>query len=132
MVTQQTADDGSTTFDTQVHSYVPDGTPSSMTNSSRNKTLSTQKLSLMDYATPTANVSAFCRSVLSALIPNEFWGEGDTQTHNKGLFMKIVDRFIKLRRFETVSLHDAVQGMKVCDIARAVDLPQAGHLTGLC
>jgi Telomerase ribonucleoprotein complex - RNA binding domain len=74
----------------------------------------------MDYATPAANVSAFCRSVLSTLIPNDFWGEGDTQTHNKGLFMKSVDRFIIMRRFETVSLHNVIQGMKVSNTNCAV------------
>jgi len=110
---------------------MPNGNSDPMTNPSESKTLPTRKPSLMDYATPTVNVSAFCRSVLSILIPNEFWGEGDTQIHNKGLFMKVVDRFIMLRRFETVSLHDAVQGMKVCDIARAVDLPYAGYFAGL-
>lgn len=103
---------------------MPDKNPGSMTNSPGIKTLPSPKPSLMSYATPTANVSAFYRSVLSILIPNDFWGEGDTQTNNKDLFMKAVDRFITLRRFETVSLHDTVQGMKVCDFAHAVDLPQ--------
>jgi len=131
MATQQIIDDGSTAFDTQIHIHMPNGNSDPMTNPSESKTLPTRKPSLMDYATPTVNVSAFCRSVLSILIPNEFWGEGDTQIHNKGLFMKVVDRFIMLRRFETVSLHDAVQGMKVCDIARAVDLPYAGYFAGL-
>lgn len=124
MAAQQNIDDGSTAFDTQIHVHIPNGNPGSMTNPSGSNTLPSRKLSLMDYATPTANVSAFCRSVLSALIPNDFWGEDDTQTHNKGLFMKVVDRFITLRRFETVSLHDALNGMKVCDNSRAVDLPQ--------
>lgn len=131
MATQQTIDDGSTALNTQIHIHMPNGNPGSMTNPSGSKTLPTRKPSLMDYATPKASVSAFCRSVLSTLIPHGFWGEADTQTHNKSLFMKVVDRFITLRRFETVSLHDAVQGMKACDIARAIDLPHAGYLTGL-
>jgi telomerase reverse transcriptase len=67
----------------------------------------------MDYATPMANISAFCCAVLAQLIPDEFWGEGDVQAHNKFLLLNNLDRFISLRRFETLSLHDVVQGMKV-------------------
>jgi telomerase reverse transcriptase len=115
MATQQTIEDESTAFDTQIHGHMSNGNSDSTTNSSESKKLPSRKSSLMDYATPTAHVSAFCRSVLSTLIPNGFWGEDDTQTSNKDLFMKVVDRFITLRRFETVSLHDAVQGMKVCE-----------------
>lgn len=68
---------------------------------------------MMDYATPIANVSAFCRAVLSKLIPNEFWGLGEVQSHNMRVFSRNVDRFITLRRFESLSLHEVVQGMKV-------------------
>jgi hypothetical protein len=131
MATQQTMDDRSTAFDTQIHVNMPSGDSDSTKNLSRNKELPSGKTSLLDYATPAANVSAFCYSVLSTLIPNDFWGEGDTQTHNKGMFMKNVGRFITLRRFETISLHDAVQGMKVGDITRAVDLLQTAYSTGL-
>lgn len=67
----------------------------------------------MDLASPSANVSAFCRAVLGRVIPDEFLGIGEDQTHNKQVLMKNVDRFVDLRRFETLSLHDAVQGMKV-------------------
>lgn len=67
----------------------------------------------MDLASPSADVSAFCRAVLSRVIPDEFWGVGEDQTHNKQVLLKNVDRFVDLRRFETLSLHDVVQGMKV-------------------
>jgi hypothetical protein len=113
MATQQTTCDESTAFETQIHVHVPDVNADSTIKSTSAKKLPSRKRSLMDYATPTASVSAFCRSVLSTLIPNEFWGDGNTQTHNKDVFMKSVDRFITLRRFETVSLHDVIQGMKV-------------------
>lgn len=122
MSTQQTTCDGSTAFDTQIHGQVPDVNPDATAKPNSMKKSTSRKPSLMDYATPTANVSAFCRSVLSTLIPNAFWGEGDTQRHNKGLFMKSVDRFIALRRFETLSLHDVIQGMKVRNTGHPVDL----------
>lgn len=72
-----------------------------------------QYTSLVDLATPIAHVSAFCQAVLKRLIPNEFWGTGDVQTHNKDLFLTNVDRFVKLRRFESMNLHDLRQGFKV-------------------
>lgn len=127
MIMQQTLEDGSTAFDTQINDHPHNWDPDQTTNLCASKELSPRKPTLMDYATPTAEVSAFCRSVLSVLIPDNFWGEGDTQTHNKGLFMKVVDRFITLRRFETFSLHDAVQGMKVRNISFTPDLSQSGY-----
>ncbi|TPX14184.1 uncharacterized protein E0L32_000578 [Thyridium curvatum] len=75
-----------------------------------------QYTSLADLATPIAHVSAFCQAVLKRLIPNEFWGTGDVQTHNKDLFLTNVDRFVKLRRFESMNLHDLRQGFKVTEI----------------
>jgi telomerase reverse transcriptase len=113
MATQQTTCDGSTAFETQFDVHVRDINLESTAKTTPAKKSLTGKPSLMDYATPTANVSAFCRSVLLTLIPTEFWGEGDTQAINKDVFMRSVDRFITLRRFETLSLHDAIQGMKV-------------------
>lgn len=129
METQQTLYDESTIFDTQIHTQMPNMNPDSMTNSDLAKALPSPKQSLIDYATPTANVSAFCCSVLSTIIPDDFWGEGDMQVHNKGLFMKTVDRFIHVRRFETVSLHDAIQGMKV-SLNRVVGLLHLVRLYG--
>ncbi|OBT76587.1 hypothetical protein VF21_05363 [Pseudogymnoascus sp. 05NY08] len=75
-----------------------------------------KKDSIMDLATPSANVSAFCRAVLGRVIPDEFFGTGEDQVHNKQVLMKNMDRFIELRRFETLSLHDVTQGMKICTI----------------
>ncbi|KAL5345486.1 Telomerase reverse transcriptase [Pseudogymnoascus australis] len=75
-----------------------------------------RKENIMDLACPSANVSAFCRAVLGRVIPDEFLGIGEDQTHNKQILMKNMDRFVDLRRFETLSLHDAVQGMKISAI----------------
>jgi telomerase reverse transcriptase len=72
-----------------------------------------EKRSLMDHATPTAMVSAFCRAVLSHLIPHDFWGTGELRAHNERVFYQNVDRFIELRRFENLSLHEVSQGIKV-------------------
>ncbi|KAF9878997.1 putative telomerase reverse transcriptase [Colletotrichum karsti] len=71
---------------------------------------------ITDLATPTAHVSAFCRAVLAKIIPNEFWGVGDTQTHNRNAIFKKVDHFIKLRRFESMSLEEVMEGLKVTNM----------------
>lgn len=68
---------------------------------------------ITDLANPKSHVSAFCQAALSKMIPNGFWGEGDTMRHNKRLVLRKVDHFIKLRRFETMSLHEIIQGLKV-------------------
>lgn len=68
---------------------------------------------IVDYAIPFANVSAFCRAVLGKLIPNDFWGQGVGGDHNREVIMHAIDRFIRLRRFESFTLHRVIQGLKV-------------------
>lgn len=68
---------------------------------------------LVSLATPHSDVSAFCQAVLSNLIPNRFWGEGNQGEGNKHFVMRNVDRFVRLRRFESLSLHAVFQGLKV-------------------
>lgn len=69
--------------------------------------------SLVTLATPHANVSAFCRAVLSKLVPRGFWGDGDQGQGNERIVMDSVDRFVRLRRFESFSLHLVFQRLKV-------------------
>jgi telomerase reverse transcriptase len=69
--------------------------------------------SLTELATPVSDISAFCRAVLSKVIPNDFWGQSEIQEHNKACFLKQVHHFINLRRFESMCLHEVMQGMKV-------------------
>ncbi|KAJ6445860.1 RING-finger domain containing protein [Purpureocillium lavendulum] len=73
--------------------------------------------SFLDLASPVSHVSAFCQAVLSKIIPSGFWGQEDILCHNKTTFLRNVDRFIKLRRFESMTLHDIAQGLKVADLA---------------
>ncbi|KAL0475706.1 Telomerase ribonucleoprotein complex RNA binding domain-containing protein, partial [Neurospora intermedia] len=80
-----------------------------------------QSYSLLDLATPISSISAFCQAVLSKIIPNDFWGssdseEGHSPDHNKSVFLKQIDAFIRLRRFESMTLHHLVQGMKLSSI----------------
>ena len=70
--------------------------------------------SIIDLATPHAQVSAFCRAVLSNLIPDEFWGLGGQGRNNRQVTMQNVDKFVRLRRFEAMSLHCCFQKIEVC------------------
>ncbi|KAL8935567.1 MAG: hypothetical protein Q9211_004632 [Gyalolechia sp. 1 TL-2023] len=70
-------------------------------------------LTIVDHATPYSSVSALCRAVLTNLIPSEFWGQGVDGAHNKKIVMCNVDRFIRLRRFESLTLHAVAQDLKV-------------------
>ncbi|RGP65641.1 telomerase reverse transcriptase [Fusarium longipes] len=72
--------------------------------------------SLVELATPPFRVSSFCQAVLSKVIPNSFWGDGDVREHNKSTLMRKVDHFIRLRRFETMSLHEITQDLKITEI----------------
>lgn len=78
--------------------------------------------SLTELATPPSQVSAFCRATLSKMIPNEFWGSGPHQLHNKRLIMSKVDHFVKLRRFEYMSLGEVADGLKVCSVVMSRDV----------
>ncbi|KAI8178655.1 Telomerase reverse transcriptase [Colletotrichum sp. SAR 10_75] len=66
-----------------------------------------------DLATPAPHVSAFCRAVLARLIPDAFWGSGPDQAHNRDLVFRRVDHFVGLRRFESMSLEEVTDGIKV-------------------
>jgi telomerase reverse transcriptase len=67
----------------------------------------------MDHATPTSCVAAFCVAVMRHLIPDEFWGTGEEQIHNRDIFLINVKNFVLLRRFESMTLHEVAQGIKV-------------------
>lgn len=72
-----------------------------------------QYKSLVDLAIPSSQVSVYCQAVLAKIIPDHFWGEGEVQSHNKATIMGKIDHFVKLRRFETMSLHEIYQDLKV-------------------
>lgn len=71
------------------------------------------KYSLTDYATPAPSVSAFCRAVLRKLIPPRFFGIGEDGLANKRVIFTHVDRFVRMRRFESLNLHEVCQGLKI-------------------
>ncbi|OXV06383.1 hypothetical protein Egran_05849 [Elaphomyces granulatus] len=72
-----------------------------------------QKSCLTDHSTPASSVSAFCRAVLQRLVPDEFYGVGDDGKSNRRVVLKNVDRFVRMSRFESLSLHEVCKGLKV-------------------
>ena len=88
---------------------------SSCANTGHEKTdgNTTANHSLLDAASSTEQVSAFCRAVLSKIIPNAMLGCGVEGQENLRTMMKYVDRFVHLRRFENWSLHNVYQSLKV-------------------
>ncbi|EFX01630.1 telomerase reverse [Grosmannia clavigera kw1407] len=71
---------------------------------------------LVELATPLQRVSTFCQAVILNVVPNDFWGNGEAQAKNRQAVLKKVDLFLRLRRFETLNLHDLMQGIKISDI----------------
>jgi telomerase reverse transcriptase len=67
---------------------------------------------LVELSTSPTQVSSFCQAVLAKIIPVEFWGT-EWQGHNKATVMKKVDHFVKMRKYESMSLHEVIQEMKV-------------------
>ena len=63
-------------------------------------------------ASSVARVSAFCRAVIRNVIPFELVGAESVQSPNWKVLMQQVDKFLRLRRFETVTLEDILQGLK--------------------
>jgi telomerase reverse transcriptase len=69
--------------------------------------------SIMQFATSSSQVSAFCRSVIAKVFPGRLWSEGEVGSANKAHIMHQVDRFVKLGRYESLMLHEVAQSIRV-------------------
>ncbi|KAJ3132130.1 hypothetical protein HDU90_007563 [Geranomyces variabilis] len=56
-------------------------------------------------------VYSFVRAVFSQVIPNDFWGSD----HNQEVVLKAADKFIRLRRHETMSLQNSIKHFRISD-----------------
>ncbi|KAH8199578.1 hypothetical protein TruAng_006275 [Truncatella angustata] len=65
-----------------------------------------QACSITSMATQSANVSAFCQAVVLKVVPRDLFGHEGTQKHNQDMLFRRIDQFIRLRRFESMSLHE--------------------------
>lgn len=77
-------------------------------------------MAIVDLSSPASHVSAFCQSVVTNVVPDRFWGNESVQKHNKKHIMQKIDQFVHMRRFETMSLHEVMQGMKVGNLAAQI------------
>lgn len=69
--------------------------------------------SFLAHATPVSRVAAFCRAVLCSLLPGDVFGKGQPGHANLEMVLRKVDDFVCMRRFESISLHQVVQGLRI-------------------
>ncbi|KAL8771820.1 MAG: hypothetical protein Q9194_004766 [Teloschistes cf. exilis] len=86
---------------------------------------------LVEYATPFSEVSAFCQAVVSKVIPTEFWGQVADGCRNKDVIMGKINQFIRLRRFESLTVHAICQDLKISSMAwlAPLHLREADHIS---
>lgn len=70
-----------------------------------------------ELATPHAQVSAFCRAAVSNVFPFSLLGETDATGHNWALLTRAIDQFVRMRRFESMTLAHVLLGMQVKKIS---------------
>jgi len=64
-------------------------------------------------ATPSANVSAFVRAIIGRLLPPGTWGTGEAGAKNQRSFFRSIDQLVRRGKYESLSLHEALQGLTV-------------------
>ncbi|PPJ57194.1 hypothetical protein CBER1_07028 [Cercospora berteroae] len=67
----------------------------------------------LDRACNPAEVSSFCRAAVMRVFPKDLWGTGEAGQSNVKVLLSNVNTFVRLRRYETLSLHDVVQKMSL-------------------
>jgi telomerase reverse transcriptase len=97
------------------------------------------------YASNHGEVTAFVKAVVKRVIPGAFFGSSRTITtpddtdddseagkdkekdpdHNKKLILATIERFIKLRKYESLSLHDCSQGLRLLDFTWLSPFPSS-------
>ena len=106
---QQTST-GSTRFIAQLCGV---GLPIPSASTASSSQLEEQPLAVTTFSTPAAKVSAFCQSVVRRVLPRGTFGIGPDGYDNMLLVTRAIDQFIRMRRFESMSLHEAHQGIKL-------------------
>lgn len=72
--------------------------------------------SFMPFATPSDQVSAFCQAVMRKLLPRGFLGTDKIGDKNWKHLLYWVDKFVKMRRYETINLHELSQKISLTSI----------------
>jgi telomerase reverse transcriptase len=82
----------------------------------RSLSIISKQTNTFDHATVLTSVSAFCRAVIRNVFPPDAFGAGGSESDNFGNIMRAVDSFVCLRRYESFSLHDVMQGIGIKDV----------------
>lgn len=69
-----------------------------------------------DLASSPAQVAAFCRAAVSKIIPPKLWGDAESGKRNRMILSRNIDKFVQLRRYESLSMHDIMQDMVIHDL----------------
>lgn len=69
--------------------------------------------SFLPYTSSPDQVSAFCQSIMTKVVPHGLFGTEDEGRANWQKILGHIDRFVQMRKFESLSLHDVCQGLKV-------------------
>lgn len=67
----------------------------------------------VSFASTVAQVSAFCRAAVNKVFPPELWGSGTSGVHNHRLLEANIDQFVRLRRYESMTMHEVLQPIKI-------------------
>ncbi|GAA5952834.1 hypothetical protein JCM3765_002979 [Sporobolomyces pararoseus] len=70
-----------------------------------------KKPKLAEFACTPYEVESYIQAVVRDVIPRAFWGSD----RNAKLVMKHISRFLRMRRFESISLHSLLQGFSILD-----------------
>ena len=61
---------------------------------------------------PYNQIFDFCQAVVRYIFPREIWGS----EHNESIILRSVKLFIKLKKYETLTMHTIMQGIRINDI----------------
>ncbi|KAI9809920.1 MAG: hypothetical protein M1825_000353 [Sarcosagium campestre] len=72
-----------------------------------------EERTLLDQSTPSQHVAAFCKAVIGKVFPNRLWGTERGNHRNKRIVMQHVDRFIRMSRYENISIDEVLQHLEL-------------------
>ncbi|GAA5910442.1 telomerase reverse transcriptase [Sporobolomyces salmoneus] len=70
-----------------------------------------KKPKLAEFACSPYEVESYVQAVVRDVIPRSFWGS----ERNRKLVFKQISQFLRMRRFESISLHSLLQGFSILD-----------------
>ena len=75
-----------------------------------------RETAFVPYATSEQSVSSFCKAALFHILPRDTFGKGEDGIHNNKMILRHIDRFVWMRKYETINMHELVQGLRLKSI----------------